>query len=79
MPGPVLVAGIGNIFHRDDGFGPEVARRLDADRTDDVRVVDYGIRGMHLAYACSTTRDRSSPCWRSGPSIWALASSTRTG
>lgn len=50
MPGPVLVAGIGNIFHRDDGFGPEVARRLDADRTDDVRVVDYGIRGMHLAY-----------------------------
>jgi hydrogenase maturation protease len=52
----VLVAGIGNIFLRDDGFGPEVARRmLASDRDgaalpDGVRVVDYGIRGMHLAY-----------------------------
>jgi hydrogenase maturation protease len=48
----VLVAGIGNIFLADDGFGPEVARRLAAVRPDpeDVRVVDYGIRGMHLAY-----------------------------
>lgn len=49
----VLVAGVGNIFLRDDGFGPEVARRL-ASESDllrsDVRVVDYGIRGMHLAY-----------------------------
>lgn len=45
-----LVAGIGNIFNRDDGFGSEVAQRL---RTrpmpDGVRVEDYGIRGMHLA------------------------------
>lgn len=49
----VLVAGVGNIFLRDDGFGPEVARRLASDAgllTSDVRVVDYGIRGMHLAY-----------------------------
>ncbi|MDQ3156621.1 MAG: hydrogenase maturation protease [Actinomycetota bacterium] len=46
----VLVAGIGNIFFRDDGFGPEVVRRLADEVTDDVRVVDYGIRGMHLAY-----------------------------
>jgi hydrogenase maturation protease len=51
----VLVAGIGNLFLGDDGFGPEVARRLAAaDRgdpvPDGVRVVDYGIRGMHLAY-----------------------------
>jgi hydrogenase maturation protease len=47
----VLVAGVGNIFLGDDGFGPEAARRL-ADRPlpDGVRVVDYGIRGMHLAY-----------------------------
>ncbi|GAB91398.1 hydrogenase maturation protease [Gordonia rhizosphera] len=45
----VLVAGIGNIFRRDDGFGPEVARRL-TPPTESVRVVDYGIRGMHLAY-----------------------------
>jgi hydrogenase maturation protease len=48
----VLVAGIGNIFLGDDGFGPEVARRLATTTcgADDVRVVDYGIRGMHLAY-----------------------------
>ncbi|WP_442543906.1 hydrogenase maturation protease [Arthrobacter sp. KN11-1C] len=49
----VLVAGVGNIFLRDDGFGPEVARRLASESkllTSDVRVVDYGIRGMHLAY-----------------------------
>jgi hydrogenase maturation protease len=52
MTGRVLVAGIGNLFLGDDGFGPEVVRRL-ADSDDlpaQVRVVDYGIRGMHLAY-----------------------------
>ena len=49
--GTVLVAGIGNLFLTDDGFGPEVARRLSAEPLPDgVRVVDYGIRGMHLAY-----------------------------
>jgi hydrogenase maturation protease len=47
----VLVAGIGNVFRTDDGFGCEVARRLAAEAwPDGVRVVDYGIRGMHLAY-----------------------------
>jgi hydrogenase maturation protease len=53
VSGNVLVAGIGNIFLSDDGFGSEVARRLLADASalpDDVTVVDYGIRGMHLAY-----------------------------
>ncbi|MFZ0139456.1 MAG: hydrogenase maturation protease [Aeromicrobium sp.] len=52
MTPSTLVAGIGNLFLSDDGFGPEVARYLAADDTmpDDVRVVDYGIRGMHLAY-----------------------------
>ena len=51
MTGRVLVAGVGNLFLGDDGFGPEVARRL-AGRPlpAGVRVVDYGIRGMHLAY-----------------------------
>ncbi|HTZ45737.1 MAG TPA: carbamoyltransferase HypF [Jatrophihabitans sp.] len=44
----VLIAGIGNIFLGDDGFGPEVARRLPS--RPGVRIVDYGIRGMHLAY-----------------------------
>ncbi|MFF0454290.1 hydrogenase maturation protease [Nocardia africana] len=50
MNSRVLVAGIGNIFLGDDGFGPEVVRRIPPDREDGVRVVDYGIRGMHLAY-----------------------------
>ncbi len=45
-----LVAGIGNIFNRDDAFGVEVAQRLGArSMPDDVRVEDYGIRGLHLA------------------------------
>jgi hydrogenase maturation protease len=51
MTGKVLVAGIGNIFLGDDGFGVEVAARLArVELPDGVRVVDYGIRGMHLAY-----------------------------
>ena len=47
----ILVAGIGNIFLGDDGFGPEVIRHV-PDRVvgPGVNVVDYGIRGMHLAY-----------------------------
>jgi len=49
----ILVAGIGNIFLGDDGFGPEVIRHA-VDRLTalepDVHAVDYGIRGMHLAY-----------------------------
>ncbi|HEY5362150.1 MAG TPA: hydrogenase maturation protease [Streptosporangiaceae bacterium] len=51
MTAQVLVAGIGNIFLGDDGFGVEVATRLARlDLPGGVRVVDYGIRGMHLAY-----------------------------
>jgi hydrogenase maturation protease len=51
VKGTVLVAGIGNIFLSDDGFGPEVARRLATrELPEGVKVVDYGIRGMHLAY-----------------------------
>ncbi|HVL27486.1 MAG TPA: hydrogenase maturation protease [Acidimicrobiales bacterium] len=47
----ILVAGVGNLFLGDDGFGPEVARRLlAATSRPDVRVVDVGIRGLHLAY-----------------------------
>jgi hydrogenase maturation protease len=46
-----MVAGIGNIFLGDDAFGVELARRLIAETLPDgVRVTDYGIRGMHLAY-----------------------------
>ncbi|MDI1465675.1 hydrogenase maturation protease [Catellatospora sp. KI3] len=47
----VLVAGLGNIFLGDDGFGVEVAARLAAQPHPEwVRVADYGIRGVHLAY-----------------------------
>jgi hydrogenase maturation protease len=48
----VLVAGIGNIFQSDDGFGSEVARLLlsGPPPPEGVRIVDYGIRGVHLAY-----------------------------
>ena len=51
MSGRVLVAGVGNIFLADDGFGVEVARRL-AGRSwpEHVKVADFGIRGVHLAY-----------------------------
>lgn len=48
----ILIAGIGNIFLGDDAFGSEVARRLAVRRwPDEVRVVDFGIRGFDLAYA----------------------------
>jgi hydrogenase maturation protease len=48
----VLVAGIGNVFLGDDGFGVEVVARL-AGRTlpESVEVADFGIRGFDLAYA----------------------------
>jgi hydrogenase maturation protease len=47
----VLVAGVGNIFFGDDGFGSEVARTLlRTALPPHVQVVDYGIRGTHLAY-----------------------------
>lgn len=48
----ILVAGIGNIFLGDDGFGVEVARRLSTRKLPaGVRVIDFGIRGLDLAYA----------------------------
>jgi hydrogenase maturation protease len=51
-PPRILVAGIGNVFLGDDGFGVAVARRLTG-RTlpAGVDVVDFGIRGLDLAYA----------------------------
>ncbi|HEY8312573.1 MAG TPA: hydrogenase maturation protease [Candidatus Baltobacteraceae bacterium] len=46
-----LVAGVGNVFFGDDGFGVEVARRLALEALPvDVKVSDYGIRGVHLAF-----------------------------
>lgn len=51
-PVRVLVAGIGNLFMADDGFGVAVARRLEGrELPAGVEVVDFGIRGMDLVYA----------------------------
>jgi hydrogenase maturation protease len=57
----ILVAGIGNIFKGDDGFGVEVARTLSKltgraplDLPDDVAVIDFGIRGIDLAFAITS-------------------------
>lgn len=51
MSARVLIAGIGNIFLSDDGFGVEVARHLaDVELPEGVLAGDYGISGMHLAY-----------------------------
>ncbi|MDJ1640436.1 hydrogenase maturation protease [Streptomyces pakalii] len=53
-PARTLVAGVGNIFLTDDGFGVETVRRLG--RLDPARLppgtelMDAGIRGVHLAY-----------------------------
>ena len=50
-PPRVLVAGVGNIFLGDDGFGVEVAAHLDPSSVPaGVKVADFGIRGVHLAY-----------------------------
>jgi len=58
MSARILVAGVGNIFLGDDGFGCEVVRRL-ASRPLPPRceVVDFGIRGLHLAHALLTPCD----------------------
>lgn len=51
MSARVLVVGVGNLFLGDDGFGVEVARRLlEAPVPDGVKVADFGIRGVHLAF-----------------------------
>jgi hydrogenase maturation protease len=47
----ILVAGIGNAWMRDDGFGGEVAKLLsDRELPDGVQVVDFGSGGLDLAY-----------------------------
>ena len=45
-----LVAGVGNVFFGDDGFGPEVARVLAQEPCSGAKIEDFGIRGLHLAY-----------------------------
>jgi hydrogenase maturation protease len=51
MTGRILVAGVGNVFLRDDAFGVEVVRLLAERRQPpEVQIRDFGIRGVHLAY-----------------------------
>ena len=47
----ILVAGIGNAWMRDDGFGGHVAKALgERELPDGVTVADFGIGGLDLAY-----------------------------
>ena len=51
MTGRILVAGVGNVFLRDDAFGVEVVRLLaERPQPPGVQIQDYGIRGVHLVY-----------------------------
>jgi len=50
-PKQILIAGIGNTWQMDDGFGSEVARRLESrELPDGVAVIDFGTGGLDLAY-----------------------------
>ncbi|MEV7617407.1 hydrogenase maturation protease [Streptomyces sp. NPDC089799] len=51
MSGGTLVAGIGNVFLGDDGFGVEAVRELSRHPLPEgTEAVDFGVRGVHLAY-----------------------------
>ena len=67
----VLVAGIGNIFAGDDGFGVEAVRRLsELDLPGHVELSDTGVRGVHLAYQLLEGYDTAvllDACQRGGP------------
>ena len=58
-PPRVLVAGVGNVLHGDDGFGVEVAKRLLAagELPAGVRVIETGIGGMSLVQEAMTGCD----------------------
>ncbi len=52
----ILIAGMGNVLRRDDGFGVEVAKRLatqteslDTQDQETVKIIEVGIGGIHLA------------------------------
>ncbi|MCY3608903.1 MAG: hydrogenase maturation protease [Acidimicrobiaceae bacterium] len=51
MPSRVLVVGVGNVLHGDDGFGVEVVKRLESEELPpDVTVTETGIGGIHLVH-----------------------------
>jgi hydrogenase maturation protease len=52
MQPSILIAGIGNIFLGDDGFGCDVVRQLALrPQPDNVRIHDFGTRSLDLAFA----------------------------
>lgn len=54
----ILVACLGNIFYGDDAFGVEVAKLLlNRDLPQNVKVEDFGIRGIDLAFEISENYD----------------------
>lgn len=54
----ILVACLGNIFYGDDAFGVEVAKILcEKDLPQNIKVKDFGIRGMDLAFEVSEEYD----------------------
>jgi hydrogenase maturation protease len=55
----LLVAGIGNIFFGDDGFGSQVAQVLAKAPIEDVKIEDFGIRGLHLAFELVSGYERA--------------------
>lgn len=54
----ILVAGVGNLLQGDDGFGVEVAHRLQAaDLPPEVTVCETGMGGIHLVQEISAGYD----------------------
>lgn len=50
-PARVLVVGVGNVLHGDDGFGVEVVKRLGERRLpSEVTLAETGIGGIHLVH-----------------------------
>ena len=51
IPKRILVAGVGNVFLKDDAFGIEVVKALAAHETrPGVEIRDFGLGGLKLAY-----------------------------
>jgi hydrogenase maturation protease len=59
MSARLLVAGVGNIFCGDDGFGSAVVRQLQTAPIADVKLEDFGIAGMHLAFELTAGYERA--------------------
>ena len=74
----VLVAGVGNVFLGDDGWGVALAARLaERELPRGVEVADFGIRGMDLAYAIRDGYDAivlldATPCGRAPGTLYVI-------